>query len=772
MKFKRGLAGLAGVGAMLVAGAFAPSAALAHPCITDTEAMMGKSLTLHTGGNWAGSMPSFSELEHECADDTSSYLYDASKVTSAAAGEPVGPVVSAAGYAIKNLTPVGYSRRDVPLTGAGSGVYNSDLAFKDNLVIAGTYEGFRILDFTDKANPTEVVNYKGCDVGQGDVVVYGDLLIRSWDQAASATAMCAGQLVGAGFEGIHVFNIKDPANPQFVRALRFAADNPGLVGCGSHTATAVPDPARDALYIYNGGSSNACNGIDIFKIKISDPTKIDIIGRATNRGIDARTGVERVGNNSCHDNNVLLNVGGTSTSYAMCAGGNGLTMYKFDLTKAVTEEGSVEKPTQLWTQQMTSVTTGHSGSFTYDGKYLIYGHEPGGGSAAQCQASSTIINRTLYFIDPETGQTKGELLHPRPQGSRENCTWHNFNVVPTKAGYYATSGSYQSGISVFDFSNPAAPKEIAYADPAPLVTEPETTGIVLGGDWSTYWHNGTIYQSDIKRGVLSWQLNLGADATATQANSHLKKVNTFVESNPQTQIGSYTPDSTMPAITFKTPTEGQTYKVGSAATIDYECTDASGVESCVGSVASGTPLDTSKLATKTITVTATDGAGNIATKTVTYKVNSVDFPVVVKSGEIPSEMGLSLPGTLNFGAFVPGIAKSYEQNIAASITTNTPDTTLSVFDPATTNTGRLVNGTRALTTPLTIKFASGTGATGLAGGPVGGTAAPTPLLSYASPSNTARTATLFFQQKVAANETLQSGSYGKTLVFTMSTTTP
>ncbi|MDA0180180.1 hypothetical protein OJ997_07730 [Solirubrobacter phytolaccae] len=754
---------------MLVVGAFAPSAALAHPCISETEATLGKSLTLHTGGNWAGAMPTFNELEHECAEDLDSYLYDASKVKTSAVGEPVGPVVAAAGYAIKNLTPVGYSRRDVPLTGDGSGVYNSDLAFKDNLVIAGTYEGFRILDFTDKANPTEVVNYTGCNVGQGDVIVYGNLLIRSWDSPNHTNAMCAGQLVGAGFEGIHVFDISNPAQPQLVKQFRFAADNPGLVGCGSHTATAVPDPARDALYVYNGGSSGTCEGIDIFKIKISDPTQISVIGRASNEGIDAKTGVTRVGNNSCHDNNVLLNVGGTSTSYAMCAGGNGLAMFKFDLTKAVTEEGSVEKPTQLWTQQMTSVTTGHSGSFTYDGKYLIYGHEPGGGSAAQCQASSTIINRTLYFIDPVTGQTKGELLHPRPQGSRENCTWHNFNVVPTKAGYYATSGSYQSGISVFDFTNVAAPKEIAYADPAPLELNPPTTGIVLGGDWSTYWHNGTIYQSDIKRGVLSWQLNLGGDATATQANAHLSKINTSTQSNPQTQLGSYAPDSQPPTITAAV--DGGSFKVGAVGTADYTCSDNFGIDSCTSLVASGSPLDTAKLGTKSFTVTATDTAGNITTKTISYKVNSVEFPVAINAS-VEATMGLSLPGTLNFGAFVPGIAKSYEANIAASITTNTADTTLSVFDPSATNTGRLVNGTRALATPLTIKFASGNGATGLAGGPVGGTAAPTPLLSYASPSNTARSATLFFQQKIAANETLQSGTYGKTLVFTMSTTTP
>ena len=155
----------------------------------------------------------------------------------------------------------------------------------------------------------------------------------------------------------------------------------------------------------------------------------------------------------------------------------------------------------------------------------------------QCQATSTVINRTLYFMDPLTGDVKGEMLHPRPQTSRENCTWHNFNVVPTKAGYYATSGSYQSGISIIDFSNPAMPKEIAYADPTPLTAKPPTTGIVLGGDWSTYWHNGYIYESDIKRGVTTWQLNLGADATAAQANEHLKRTNTFAHSNPQTQIG-------------------------------------------------------------------------------------------------------------------------------------------------------------------------------------------------------------------------------------------
>jgi hypothetical protein len=112
MRMKRGLAGLASVGAVLVVGAFVPSAAMAHPCLSEVESA-GTSLTLHTGGNWAGYMPSFSDLSHECADDLNSYIYQSTAQTEdePVPGVPAGPTVSAAGFAIKNLTALGYSAR-------------------------------------------------------------------------------------------------------------------------------------------------------------------------------------------------------------------------------------------------------------------------------------------------------------------------------------------------------------------------------------------------------------------------------------------------------------------------------------------------------------------------------------------------------------------------------------------------------------------------------------------------------------------------------------
>ena len=98
------------------------------------------------------------------------------------------------------------------------------------------------------------------------------------------------------------------------------------------------------------------------------------------------------------------------------------------------------------------------------------------------------------------------------------------------------------------------------------------------------------------------------------------------------------------------------------------------------------------------------------------------------------------------------------------------EATLSVADPATTNTGKLVNGTFAL--PQTLQ-ANGTrpGAAAGAYAPVGGSASPTTLINYNGPVSN-DSATIGFKQSIAANDALRTGAYSKTLTFTLSTTTP
>src|SRR5918996_3734812 len=137
-----------------------------------------------------------------------------------AGAQTVGDAVSTFTYT-KNMKPQGYSPRVVPLTGAGSGVYNSDLAFWGKTAYQGTYSGFRIVDVSDPESPVELKNYDECSPGttqgnQGDVIVWENLLVRSWNSPATATSSCDGELVGLGFEGLHVFDVSNPQDPELL----------------------------------------------------------------------------------------------------------------------------------------------------------------------------------------------------------------------------------------------------------------------------------------------------------------------------------------------------------------------------------------------------------------------------------------------------------------------------------------------------------------------------------------------------------------------------
>jgi hypothetical protein len=437
----------------------------------------------------------------------------------------------------------------------------------------------------------------------------------------------------------------------------------------------------------------------------------------------------------------------------MCAGGNGFSVFKFDPSIPADDPGGIANPTLLYSKSM-GITTGHSGSFTYDGKVLIFGHEPGGGSQAQCQASSTPANRTLFFMEPLTGNQIGSLVHQRNQTSTENCTWHNFNVVPTYKGYAAIVGSYQKGISAIDFTNPAAPQEIAFADPAPLVHPTNPNAIVLGGDWSTYWYNGTIYESDIRRGLTTWKID-------SELFNRSRNVDI---SNPQTQMMSFDPDNTGPSIDVAVPVEGKDYAVGSSVTPSFTCTDSVGVESCTGSAAA---LDTATTGAHTFTVTAKDLAGNVTTKTVTYNVLHDDAEGNV-SGTVPGTLALTVGPPASFGAFTPGVARTYDASTTANVISTAGEATLSVADPATTNAGHLVNGTFALPAALQAR-ATNAANPGATYADVGN--APLSLLTYGGPISN-DPVLLGFRQVIGATDALRTGTYNKTLVFTLSTTSP
>jgi len=294
---------------------------------------------------------------------------------------------------------------------------------------------------------------------------------------------------------VHVFDVSNPADPALVASVR--------TNCGSHTATGVPDPTHNRLLVYNSASSGLCPGLDIVDVPLANPAGASLI----------HTFAEVPAGHACHDTGVILG----QTLKAACAGSTGFTVFSMDPA----DGGSLELPKFMYSVTVPGVTIGHSAAFTWDGKVIVFGHEPGGGGQARCQATSSTVDKTVFFFDAATGTQVGSFVNPRPQTATENCTWHNYNVVPVAGRYVLVAAQYQGGISVVDFSNPTAATEIAYADPAPL----SDTQLILGGDWSDYWYNGRIYESDITRGLLTWRLSDNAVAGA-QMLSHL---------NPQTQ---------------------------------------------------------------------------------------------------------------------------------------------------------------------------------------------------------------------------------------------
>ena len=734
---EKGIVGLVSLTVAAIAIALLPAAASAHPCASATGGSTAF-LSIDATTSWGGSLPTGEAL----ADiDCSLIDFDAAanmNIETTAAADPVGPAVASFTYS-DNMTPVGFSARDVP--GTSLAAINSDLAFKGNLVIEGHWSGFRIIDASDPANPVQLSNYEQCvhPSGQGDVVVWGNILVRTWD-STSSTQTCGGQPVGAGFEGIHIFDISDPANPVFKKQLRMAptANDPGAPtpACGAHTATAVPDPGRDNLYLYVGGSSGTCQGMDVVRIKISDMTNATYVGRANAQ-------------RQCHDNNVIMG----NVNLAMCAGGNGFSVFHFDPALDPAAPGGIENPTLLYSRQVPGVGIAHSGSFSYDGKVLIFGHEPGGGTGAQCQATSSAVNRTLFFYEPQTGMQVGTLIQPRPQTAQENCTWHNFNVVPSYKGRVAIVGSYQMGITAIDFTDPAAPQQFAFADPAPLV--PTRTG----GDWSTYWHNGKLYEADIRRGLLIWDLN----------DERENRARTFTgDHNPQTQMTSFEQDLGKPTIDIASPVAGGVYTKNANVLADFSCADAeTAVESCVGTVADGAPLATGNIGHFEFTVTAKDLAGNTETKTVVYSVLNTTADGNV-SGTVPGTLSLTIGPPASFGAFTAGVAKTYLANTSANVISTAGEAILSVTDTGGTAAGHLVNGTFSLPQALQARARNASN-TGTSYAPVSGT--PLNLLTYGGPVSN-DPVSLEFSQAIAANDALRTGTYSKTLTFTLSTTQP
>jgi len=146
----------------------------------------------------------------------------------------------------------------------------------------------------------------------------------------------------------------------------------------------------------------------------------------------------------------------------------------------------------------------HSASFNNDGTKILFTDEWGGGTQPRCRVTDKPEwgADAIFSLSNDQMAFKGYYKLPAPQTSTENCVAHNGSLVPIPGRDVMVQGWYQGGVSVFDFTDPAHPREIAYFDRGPLSKDT----LFVAGSWSAYWYNGFIYSSEIARGLDVFEL--------------------------------------------------------------------------------------------------------------------------------------------------------------------------------------------------------------------------------------------------------------------------
>jgi hypothetical protein len=393
---------------------------------------------------------------------------------------------------------------------------NSDLAFSGDLLFVGNFQGFNTYDIENAAKPRLLASVV-CPGGQGDVSVYGHLLIMSVEQTRGRIDCGTGgvkETVSAErFRGIRIFDISNIRKPKQVAVVQTCR--------GSHTHTLVNDlKDRNNLYVYVSGTGvvrsadelAGCSGkdpkedpntslfsIDVIQIPLATPEKARIVNQprifadpATGelaglwKGGDHGPGTQtsRI-TRQCHDITVFPEVG---LAAGACAG-NGILLDISDPVRPVRLDAVTDKSFAYW----------HSATFNNDGSKVIFTDEWGGGTRPRCRytdpatwgadAVFDVVDRKLRFA--------GYFKMSAAQTEQENCVAHNGSIIPVPGRDIMVQAWYQGGISVFDFTDPAAPVEIAFFDRGPL----DPKDLILGGYWSAYWYNGHVYGSEIARGI-------------------------------------------------------------------------------------------------------------------------------------------------------------------------------------------------------------------------------------------------------------------------------
>jgi hypothetical protein len=320
------------------------------------------------------------------------------------------------------------------------------------------------------------------------------------------------------FRGVRIFDITNLASPKQVASIQTCR--------GLHTHTLVVDPKDKAnVYVYVSGTAGVrspnelagCTGgrpeenpntalfrIEVIRVPLAAPQRAEVVSMPrifADRATGAAGGLWRGGShgegmqstsetNQCHDITVYPELG---LAAGACSG-NGILLDISDVVNPKRIDEVIDPNFAYW----------HSATFNNAGTTVLFTDEWGGGTAPRCRTSdrATWGANALFTLADRKLTHAGYYKLPVAQTAQENCVAHNGSLVPVPGRDIMVQSWYQGGISVFDFTDPRKPVEIAYFDRGPI----DSTRLYVGGYFSSYWYNGLVIGAEMSRGLDVFEL--------------------------------------------------------------------------------------------------------------------------------------------------------------------------------------------------------------------------------------------------------------------------
>ena len=329
------------------------------------------------------------------------------------------------------------------------------------------------------------------------------------NNATTAPADVAAMRAGNYWEGIRIFDITDPANPTYAKSVRTdcGSHTHTLVPSGSDLFVYVSsyDVAAGIARCDSTPGQTAHDIISIIKVPGGDASKAAVV--ATPRlfnpgntgGVSPTSGFAYRATAGCHDITAYPEKG---IAAGACMGEGVIMDIRNPAEPKITSTVKDVENFAFW----------HSATFNNDATTVMFTDELGGGGGPTCTGVTGDMKNSVYtHLDATKGANAYYALSgstmaakpasyfkiPRRQADTENCVAHNGSLIPVKGKDVMVQSWYQGGISVVDFTDRANPVELGWWDRGPLSSE----RLILGGSWSAYYYNGYIFSNDIQKGL-------------------------------------------------------------------------------------------------------------------------------------------------------------------------------------------------------------------------------------------------------------------------------